>query len=381
MLERALGECDDRSRAVRAQRLDALGRQVGARRDQPHRPDAVARAHEALGGVPEVHERRVPEPLELADARAHGLGHRRAEWPGRQRHQHDRRAPGAQRGGDGVRHVAQLPRRRQHPLARLVGDARVDAVEHIADRRSRDTGRGRHVGARHVRSPHRKIVWPGDERSCGSLEFARKRDGRAGLGSGAVDALLSLFPPGSAVDADGTLLVGGCRADDLAAEYGTPAMIVSEPALRARAREYKEELAKRWPRSRVVFASKAFPATAIQRVMVEEGLGLDVAGGGEIITALKAGVDPALIVHHGNAKGDEEIALAVEHGIGLVVVDNADDVDRLEAPAPPRTCSYASSRASPPTHTPRAHRPRGRSSGCSRRTPRSSSPASSAARA
>src|SRR4051794_19875356 len=65
--------------------------------------------------------------------------------------------------------------------------------------------------------------------------------------------------------------------------------------------------------------------------MVEEGLGLDVAGGGEIVTALKAGIDPALIVHHGNAKGDEEIAMAVEHGIGLVVVDNADDVDRLEA--------------------------------------------------
>jgi diaminopimelate decarboxylase len=146
-----------------------------------------------------------------------------------------------------------------------------------------------------------------------------------------VDALLSLFPEGSAVDADGTLLVGGCRADELAAEFGTPALIVSEPALRTRAREYRTELAKRWPRSRVAFASKAFPATAIQRVMVEEGLGLDVAGGGEILTALKAGIDPALIVHHGNAKTDEEIALAVEHGIGLVVVDNADDVDRLEA--------------------------------------------------
>ena len=93
----------------------------------------------------------------------------------------------------------------------------------------------------------------------------------------------------------------------------------------------RDELTARWPNSRVVFASKAFPCTAVQRVMVEEGLGLDVAGGGEILTALKAGVDPALIVLHGNAKSDEEIALAVEHGIGLVVVDNADDVDRLEA--------------------------------------------------
>ncbi len=151
------------------------------------------------------------------------------------------------------------------------------------------------------------------------------------LACGAVDALLKLFPAGSALDGDGMLLVGGCRADDLAAEFGTPALVVSEPALRARAAQYVAECQARWPRSRVVFASKAFPATAIQRVMVEEGLGLDVAGGGEILTALKAGVDPKLLVHHGNAKDDEEIALAVENGIGLVVVDNADDVDRLEA--------------------------------------------------
>ena len=151
----------------------------------------------------------------------------------------------------------------------------------------------------------------------------------------AMDSLLSLFPPGSAKDDDGMLLVGGARADALAAEFGTPVMVVSEDALRSRAREYADALASRWARSRVVFASKAFPCTAVQRVMVEEGLGLDVAGGGEILTALKAGVDPALVVLHGNAKSDEEIAMAVEHRLGLVVVDNADDVDRLEATVPP----------------------------------------------
>src|SRR3954447_20526490 len=145
------------------------------------------------------------------------------------------------------------------------------------------------------------------------------------------DALLLLFPPGSSLDPDGTLCLGGCRADALASEFGTPVLVVSEPALRARAREYADELAVRWPRSRVVFASKAFPCTAVQRVMLEEGLGLDVAGGGEIVTALKAGGDPALLVLHGHAKGDEEIAMVAEHGIGLVVVDNDDDVDRLEA--------------------------------------------------
>jgi diaminopimelate decarboxylase len=130
------------------------------------------------------------------------------------------------------------------------------------------------------------------------------------------------------------LRIGGCRADELAAEHGTPLLVVAENALRARAREYTAELRARWPRSRVVFASKAFPCTAVQRVMAEEGLGLDVAGGGEIVTALAAGADPALLVLHGNAKSDAEIAMAVEHGIGLVVVDNEDDVDRLEATVP-----------------------------------------------
>lgn len=146
--------------------------------------------------------------------------------------------------------------------------------------------------------------------------------------------LLSLFPPGSRLADDGVLEVGGCRADELAAEFGTPVLVVAEHAVRARAREYADGLAARWPHSRVVFASKAFPCTAVQRLVVQEGLGLDVAGGGEIVSALRAGVDPALVVLHGNAKSDEEIALAVEHGIGLVAVDNADDVDRLEATVP-----------------------------------------------
>src|SRR5688500_19135892 len=98
------------------------------------------------------------------------------------------------------------------------------------------------------------------------------------------------------------LVVGGCRADDLAAEFGTPVLVVSEDALRARAREYADGLTARWRRSRVVFASKAFPCTAVQRVMVEEGLGLDVAGGGEIVTALRAGGDTTEVEMTGDAK-------------------------------------------------------------------------------
>ena len=146
--------------------------------------------------------------------------------------------------------------------------------------------------------------------------------------------LLNLFPTDTSTDSDGMLQVGGCRLDDLATEYGTPTIVVDEDALRNRARDYLNAFRSRWPLADVAFASKSFPCTAVQRVMVEEGLHLDVAGGGEIVTALKAGADPARLVLHGNAKTDEELQLAVDNGLGLVVVDNFDDIDRLERLVP-----------------------------------------------
>lgn len=146
--------------------------------------------------------------------------------------------------------------------------------------------------------------------------------------------LIGLFPPATRCDGDGTLMLGGCRLDDVAEEFGTPAIVVSEDALRQRARDYLAAFRTRWPRSDVAFASKSFPCTAVQQVMVEEGLHIDVAGGGEILTAIKAGADPARLVLHGNAKSDEELELAVGRGVGLVVVDNFDDIDRLERIVP-----------------------------------------------
>jgi diaminopimelate decarboxylase len=148
------------------------------------------------------------------------------------------------------------------------------------------------------------------------------------------DELVGLFPPGTRLDDDGTLMIGGCRLDEVAEQFGTPAIVVSEDALRQRARDYLSAFRSRWQRCDVAFASKSFPCTAVQRVMVEEGLNLDVAGGGEILTALKAGVDPGNVILHGNAKSDEELELAVKHGVGLVVVDNFDDIDRLERIVP-----------------------------------------------
>lgn len=149
------------------------------------------------------------------------------------------------------------------------------------------------------------------------------------------EELLGLFPPGTSQDGDGMLVVGGCRLDELAAAHGTPVMVAAEQAIRQQARDYRQKLAARWPDSRVAFASKAFPCTAVQQLMASEGLWLDVAGGGEIVTALAAGADPATLVLHGNAKTTEEIQLAVSSGVGTIVVDNFDDIDRLEAVVPP----------------------------------------------
>jgi diaminopimelate decarboxylase len=142
--------------------------------------------------------------------------------------------------------------------------------------------------------------------------------------------LSHVYPIGSYLDERGRLHVGGCDVVELAREYGTPAYIVDEDDLRQRARGFKEAFAALHDRVELVFATKAFPCTAVLRLFAEEGFGCDVASGGELALALRAGVDPARIHLHGNAKSDEEIAEALAAGIGDVVIDNFDDVEKLE---------------------------------------------------
>ncbi|NNN00520.1 MAG: diaminopimelate decarboxylase [Acidimicrobiaceae bacterium] len=141
--------------------------------------------------------------------------------------------------------------------------------------------------------------------------------------------LLDLFAPGSAIEGE-ELVIGGCRVRELAETFATPALIIDERALRQRARRYRDGLSARWANSQVVWASKSLPCTAIYRIMGEEGLGVDVAGGGELVMALSAGVDPGRIVLHGNAKTDDELQRAVRAEVGTIVIDNFDDIDRLE---------------------------------------------------
>lgn len=143
--------------------------------------------------------------------------------------------------------------------------------------------------------------------------------------------VLSVFPEESGLTDEGELTIGGCRVSQLAEEFGTPAYVIDEQGLRHQIRRFVDGLAARWPRSTVLFASKSLPAVAMYAIAESEGVGVDVAGGGELMMALAAGVDPARIYLHGNSKSDAEIQMALKAGIRCVIVDNLDDLARLEA--------------------------------------------------
>ncbi len=146
----------------------------------------------------------------------------------------------------------------------------------------------------------------------------------------AAQQLSHVYPLGSRLNDSGRLEVGGCDTLELAREFGTPAFIVAEDDIRARARAFSEAFSARTDDFEVVFASKAFPCTAVYRLLFEEGIGCDVASGGELALALAGGVDPARIHFHGNAKRREELAFALEAGVGDIVVDNMRDLILLE---------------------------------------------------
>ena len=116
-----------------------------------------------------------------------------------------------------------------------------------------------------------------------------------------------VYPIGSRVNERGHLEVGGCDVVELAAEFGTPAYVYAEDDMRARARAYLDAFERRTDDFEVLFASKALPCTAAYRLFAEEGLSVDVASGGELHMALRAGFDPARIYMHGNNKTDAEI--------------------------------------------------------------------------
>jgi diaminopimelate decarboxylase len=134
------------------------------------------------------------------------------------------------------------------------------------------------------------------------------------------------------VDDHGRLLLAGLAASDLVATYGSPLYVYDEETLRGRMRAFREAFTRRWPASVVAYAGKAYLSPALCALLVEEGLELDAVSAGEVSLATRAGY-PARRIHlHGNFKPDAELAYALgagDGGVGRVVVDSLDEMDRL----------------------------------------------------
>jgi diaminopimelate decarboxylase len=141
----------------------------------------------------------------------------------------------------------------------------------------------------------------------------------------------AVYPIGSRINERGHLEVGGCDVVELAAEFGTPAYVYAVDDIGFRARAYLEAFESRSEDFEVIYASKALPLTAVYRLLAEEGLSVDVASGGELFAALRAGFDPARIYMHGNNKSAAEIRMAAEAGVGYLIIDSFDEIERCEA--------------------------------------------------
>jgi diaminopimelate decarboxylase len=134
-----------------------------------------------------------------------------------------------------------------------------------------------------------------------------------------------LLPDTASIGSDGRLSIGGCDVAELAHRFGTPLFIYDEAHLRARCRETVAAFG-----AGAVYASKAFLCRAMAKLAHEEGMRIDVATGGEMHVAIAAGVPPERLVFHGNNKSVAELTMALGHGIGRLVVDSSEEIDRIE---------------------------------------------------
>lgn len=137
--------------------------------------------------------------------------------------------------------------------------------------------------------------------------------------------------PDSATIQAGHMQIGGCDTVALAAEYGTPLYLLDEATLRGAMRAYQQAFAATGLSFRVHYASKALLNTALAQIVAQEGLGLDVVSGAELLVARRAGLPLAYVHLHGNAKTDAELERALAWGVGAVVVDSLDELERLAA--------------------------------------------------
>jgi len=163
-------------------------------------------------------------------------------------------------------------------------------------------------------------------------------DGESRLGAAAPDSVrhgvtavqMYPLPPGTSVDDDGHLWIGGCDGVELVQQYGTPLYVFNEDTVRVRCRAWVEAFASYEPGATVAYAAKAFLTRAMAAIVASEGLHLDIVSGGELYIALTAGFPAQRMLFHGNNKSLAEIEMAVDAGVARFVVDNFNELELLE---------------------------------------------------
>ncbi len=128
----------------------------------------------------------------------------------------------------------------------------------------------------------------------------------------------------------GNYIFSGHDTVRLAREYGTPLYVMSQDILKERIARFRDAFERTGADYQISYAGKAFMNTGMCRLIKQEGLGLDTASGGEIYTALAAGFPPEHITFHGSNKTEEELEYALKNGIGRIVVDSVDELERLD---------------------------------------------------
>lgn len=123
------------------------------------------------------------------------------------------------------------------------------------------------------------------------------------------------------INSAGNIEIGGCDMVDLAEKYSTPLYVIDEETLRSICKDYKKAFEK-YPKTRMMYASKALCTSAVSKILAEEGFGFDTVSGGEIYTVYKSGIDMSKVLFNGNNKSYDELSLAVDVGVGRVSADN-----------------------------------------------------------
>jgi diaminopimelate decarboxylase len=126
------------------------------------------------------------------------------------------------------------------------------------------------------------------------------------------------------------LEIGGCNSVALAKEFGTPLYVMDETTIRHRCQAYLNSFRRIYPQTEIAYACKALCTAGILKVIASEGLSFDVSSGGELYTALKAGIEPRKLYFHGNTKTKAELKMALEAGVGRIMVDTLQEIYNLD---------------------------------------------------